>query len=383
MNDISFSRRFVIPCLIVLMQSLFMWSVLTYITIYWIDKGFSHLQVGILVSIFPLTSLLLMIPFGIYVDRISPKRLTIFSLFIFALAPAGLIIWHDFWSTAVLLGIGGVGATLFNNALPSLYYKVLGDKSRGFKLGVLNAATLVGYGLGPLIAGFLLSFWDMNAVFILSFSGLLPLLVLSSFLPDVPGTRVLITDYKADISNKSVLVFIIVVFAYSLHAGAEQTSFSLYLNKDIGLGKDVVGLIYFIHATFMAVCSVINGIIGDRFHARGRGLSTLLYIGVAISGLTNMLLFFTFNFGTVLATRLTHAVGDSLSLAIRSLIISNMFVSSRMGGNLGVITATITLATLIGSIISGAVPGYVSGFVICGAIALLAIPIALLSKPEF
>jgi len=382
MDEISFSRRFIIPCLIVLLQSLFMWAVLTYITIYWIDHGFSHLQVGILVSIFPLTSLVLMIPFGMYVDRISPKKLVIISLLIFSLAPAGLIIWHDFWSTAALLGVGGIGATLFSNALPALYYKVLGNKSRGFKLGVLNAATLIGYGLGPLIAGSLLSFWDMNAVFILALSGLPPMLVLCSFLPDVPGTRVQITDYKADISNKSVLVFIVLVFAFSLHAGAEQSSFSLFLNKDIGLGKDMVGLIYFIHATFMAICSVINGVIGDRFHARGRGLSTLLYTGIAISGLTNVLLFSAFNFGSVLAIRLTHAVGDSLSLAIRSLIISNMFVSSRMGGNLGTITATITLATLIGSIISGAVPGYVTGFVICGAIALLSIPVALAAKPE-
>jgi MFS family permease len=383
MKEFSFSQRFVIPCLIQMLQALFMWAVLTYITIYWIDLGFSHLQVGILVSIFPLTSLVLMVPIGIYVDRISPKKLVIASQVIFSLSPAGLIIFHDFWSTAALLAIGGVGNALFNNALPSLYYKVLGDKFRGLKLGILNASTLIGYGTGPLIAGSLLSFLDMNSIFIFSLSGLAPLLVLCAFLPDVPGTRVQLADYKADISNKSVLFFIILVFAFSLHAGAEQSSFSLFLNKDIGLSKDLIGWIYFIHATVMAILSVVNGIIGDRFQTRGRGLSTLLYIGLAISGLTNMLLFFTFNFGTVLATRLTHAVGDSLSMVTRSLIISNLFISTRMGGNLGVVTATITLATLTGSIISGAMPGYVSGFVICGAIAVLVIPIAILSKPEF
>jgi hypothetical protein len=70
-------------------------------------------------------------------------------------------------------------------------------------------------------------------------------------------------------------------------------------------------------------------------------------------------------------------------MVTRSLIISNLFVVTRMGGNLGTITATVTLATLVGSIISGAVPGYVSGFVIAGALALLSIPIAIIAKPEF
>ena len=89
------------------------------------------------------------------------------------------------------------------------------------------------------------------------------------------------------------------------------------------------------------------------------------------------------NFGTVLATRLTHAVGDSMTLVTRSLIISNLFITTRMGGNLGAVTATVMLGTLIGSVISGAVPGYVSGFVIAGALAVLAIPIVMLAKPEF
>ena len=173
------------------------------------------------------------------------------------------------------------------------------------------------------------------------------------------------------------------VFAFALHAGAEQSSFSLFLNKDIHLGKDMVGLMYFIHANVMAVLCIINGVVGDRVHARGRGLATLMYTGLFISGLTNILLFFTFNFGTVLATRLTHAVGDSLSMVTRGLVISNLFLTTRMGGNLGAVTATITFATLAGSIISGALPGYVAGFVVCGAVAIIAIPIAILSKPEF
>jgi MFS family permease len=383
MGNETFSKHYVIPCLVQTLQAIFLWAVLTYITIYWIDLGFSHLQVGIFVSVFPLTSLVLMIPFGLYVDRISPKKLVIASEFIFGLAIVGLMMNHDFWPTMLFLVVGGIGNSLFSNALPALFYKTLGNDVRGFKLGIFAASNLVGYGIGPLLAGYIMESADMQAVFIFALAGIVPLLAMSLLLADAPGMTVKLSDYRADLSNKSVLAFIILVFFFSLHAGPEQASLSLFLNKDIGLDKEGVGWVYFIHANVMALLSIVNGIVSDRVNARGRGLSAFFYAGIFISGVANISLFLATSFGTVLATRLSHAVGDSIVLVTRSLIISNLFVTTRMGGNLGVLTTTITLATLVGSIFSGAVPGYVTGFVIAGVLAVLSIPIVMATKPEF
>ena len=371
------------PCLAGFLQSTFLWAILTYITIYWVDMGYSHLQVGILIAVFPLVSLTLMIPFGVFVDRISPRNLIIASQFIFALSIAGLMMTQDFWPTMLLLAVGGAGSALFNNALPSLFYKTLGASIRGLKLGFFTAGILMGYGLGSLLGGYIYTGFDMNAIFMFSLVGTVPMVLLGLLMADVPGTRIKISDYRADLSSKSVLIFVILVFAFSLHAGAEQSSFSLFLNKEIKLDKESVGWLYFIHANVMAVLSIVSGYYADRVNARGKGLATLYYVGIAISGLTNIMLMFTTNFGNVLATRLTHAVGDSLTLVTRSLIVSNLFVATRMGGNLATIQATVTLGTLCGSVISGAVPGYSSGFVVAGAAAVLAVIYALIARPEF
>jgi len=383
MNDLSFFRRYIVPCLAGFLQSTFLWAILTYITIYWVDMGYSHLQVGILIAVFPLVSLTLMIPFGVFVDRISPRNLIIASQFIFALSIAGLMMTQDFWPTMLLLAVGGAGSALFNNALPSLFYKTLGASIRGLKLGFFTAGILMGYGLGSLLGGYIYTGFDMNAIFMFSLVGTVPMVLLGLLMADVPGTRIKISDYRADLSSKSVLIFVILVFAFSLHAGAEQSSFSLFLNKEIKLDKESVGWLYFIHANVMAVLSIVSGYYADRVNARGKGLATLYYVGIAISGLTNIMLMFTTNFGNVLATRLTHAVGDSLTLVTRSLIVSNLFVATRMGGNLATIQATVTLGTLCGSVISGAVPGYSSGFVVAGAAAVLAVIYALIARPEF
>jgi len=373
----------VLPCVVILLQAMLMWAVLTYITIYWIDLGFSHLQVGLLVAVFPLTSLLLMIPFGLYVDRISPKKLVIASYFIFAGAIAGLLFTHDFWLTLLLMVAGGAANALFSNALPSLFFKTLGNELRGLKLGAFNAANLVGYGLGPLVAGYIYSASSMNEVYIFALIGFIPITVVSLFLADSPGHVIKLSDYKTDLSEKSTLIFILLVFFFSLHAGAEQSSLSLYLNKGIGLDKEGVGWMFFIHANVMALLAVVNGVIGDRLSARGRKLANLFYLSIFISGITNMSLIFATDFGSVLATRLTHAMGDSLNIVIRSMIMADLFVSTRMGGNLGAVTAAITLATLIGAVISGASPGYASGFFICGALAVLAVLASLFAKPDF
>ncbi|MDD5312035.1 MAG: MFS transporter [Dehalococcoidia bacterium] len=383
MEDINFSKRYVIPCMVQMLQVMFLWSMLAYITIFWIDQGFTHLQVGLLVAVFPLTSLTLMIPFGIFVDRISPRKLVIASQLIFSVCIFGLLMTHEFWPTLLLLAIGGSGNALFNNALPSLYLKTLGADFRGIKLGFFNASWLFGYGLGPLISGFIMQSWGMNAVFTFALAGQVPLMLLSMFLADVPGTAVRLADYKADLSNKSVLIFIVLVFFFSLHAGAEQTSMSLFLNKDIGLSKEEVGWMYFIHANIMALLSLASGLVGDRFNARGRGLAALFYTGIIISGLTNIMLLLANSFGSFLALRIPHAVGDSIAIVTRSLIVSNFFATTRMGGNLGAVTTTVWLGTLIGCIISGIVPGYAMGFVIAGALAILAIPITMIARPRF
>ena len=383
MRDISFIRRFVIPCAAQLLQFMLLWVVLAYLTIYWTDLGFSHFQVGILISVYPVTALALMVPSGILADRISPKKLVLASLVISAVNIWGLMSTTDFWMTLVFLVIGGVSNAMFNNALPALYYKTLGNRDRGIKLGIFTGTAIFGYGLGPLIGGQLIARFNMQAAFLFTLIGLVPLFIVSLLLADVPGTRVPLNIYKTDLSNRTVLIFVIMVFLVSMHMGVEQTSFSLYLNKDLHISQADVGLLYFLQAVAMAVLAVFSGFIGDRATARGRGLAALFYIGITVSGLTNIALFFAQGFTSVLGVRLFHAIGDSMTLVIRGMIISHLFVASRIGGNLGTVTTTINLAMLAGALLGGIIPGYSLSFVVAGVLALLVIPIGLFTRPKF
>jgi hypothetical protein len=62
--------------------------------------------------------------------------------------------------------------------------------------------------------------------------------------------------------------------------------------------------------------------------------------------------------------------------------ISNFFAVARVGGNIGLMSMVTTSGTLVGAILSGMVPGYTLPFVVTGALALLGIPIIILTNPD-
>jgi len=112
-------------------------------------------------------------------------------------------------------------------------------------------------------------------------------------------------------------------------------------------------------------------------------LGAILYLGLLISGVFNVSLLFVGAFGTVLMVRLLHVLGDSLFLVSRMVIVSNLFLPERIGGNLGVLDTTIFVGTFVGAIVSGAIPGYLYPFVFAGSLAILAIPVTMSVRPKF
>ena len=382
-NQTSFVKRFFLPSVMFFGYTSLLWAILAYIPIYFTDIGFSHFEISTLLSIFPLVSLVLMVPLGIFSDRLSPKKLVTISLVLFAIFLAGLRQTGELWSLTLLFVIGGIGDSLFRISNMSLFYKTLGDTNKGKKLGFFMGSGLLGYGMGPLLGGYVLTSFDMSFLLWVTLLILAPFFILGFFLQDVEPIKFNLGDYRRDIANKEVLILVILSFLVSLHLGVERTSLSLFLSENISLSEDSIGMMFFFIGITIAILSVINGVIGDRRTGKGKSLGVLFYSGIFISGLFNMSLFYANSFGTVLAMRLLHIIGDSLLMVSRNTIISNLFLPERIGGNLGIITTTITLGTFVGAVASGIIPGYVLPFIIAGVLAILAIPPAIAARPKF
>jgi MFS family permease len=377
------TRRYALPCFLFLGYMSTLWLILFYIPIYLIDRGFSHLEVGILISFFPLTSLLLIFPFGIFADRLSPKKLVIAGLAIFAIFLLGLRGVSGFWGFLLLFFIGGIGGSLFRISLSALYYKFLGETNKGMKLGIFTGFMLLGYGLGPLVGGNLSMRLDMDSLLLVALFVLLVPLFLSLFLEDAKPTKFHFGAYRKDILRKEVIILAALVCLLATHLGAEQTSLSLFLKYDAGLPNNLIGLMFGLIGITISTLAIINGFVTDKVAVRGRGLAPLLYLGMLFSGLCNIFMLIPRAFASVLTLRLFHVLGDSTFMVSQRVTVSNLFLTERIGGSLGLLEAMNTLGIFAGMLISGAVPGYVLPFVVTGSLAVLAIIPAIALKPKF
>ncbi len=162
------TRTYALPSFLFLGYMSTLWMVLAFIPIYLTDLGFSHLQIGILISTFPLASLILMFPFGIFSDRLSPKKLIIVGFAMMAIFFLGLRYAGGFWSHLALFVLAGTGGALFRVSLFSLYYKFLGEQNKGAKLGIFMGVGLLGYGLGPFVGGFLFLRVGLDSLLLIS-----------------------------------------------------------------------------------------------------------------------------------------------------------------------------------------------------------------------
>jgi MFS family permease len=377
------TRRYALPCFLFLGYMTTLWLILFYIPIYLIDRGFSHLEVSILISFFPLTSLLLLFPFGIFADRLSPKKLTIAGLAIFAIFLLGLRAVSGFWGLMLFFLIGGIGGSLFRISLSTLYYKFLGETNKGMKLGFFSGFMLLGYGLGPLFGGSLSMTLDMDALLLIAFFVILVPLFLSLFLEDAKPTKFHFGAYRKDILRKEVIILTALVFLSATHIGVEQTSLSLFLKHDAGLPNNLIGLMFGLIGVTISTLAIANGFATDRVTGRGRGLAPLLYLGLFFSGLCNILMLIPRAFVGILTLRLFHVFGDSTFLVSQRVTVSNLFLIERIGGSLGLLEAMNTFGMFAGMIISGIIPGYVLPFVVTGSLAVLAIVPAIALKPKF
>jgi MFS family permease len=334
------ARRYALPCFLFLGYTLTLWIILAFIPLYLTDEvGLCHMEIGILLATFPIASLLLMFPFGVFSDRLPPKKLVILGLIIFAVFLIGLRHVSGFGGLLAFFFIGGIGGALFRISCLSLYYKLIGEEHKGRKLGFFMGIGLLGYGLGPLIGGQLLMGMDMHSLLLIAFFILLVPLFFSLFLEETKPVKFEIGFYRKDIMKKEVLILVAMVFALATHLGAEQTSLSLFLEHDVGLRENSIGMMFcFIGLAIGSLC-IVNGFVSDRMGNRGRSLAPLLYIGLLFSGLLNVLMIIPRVFATVLLVRILHVVGDSTFLVSQRVTISNLFLPERVGGNLGFIEA--------------------------------------------
>lgn len=346
------------------------WMVLAYLPLILKTYGFTDQQIGFAIGLNSLSSLLLVLPFGVSSDYFSPKKTLNLGAICFCVYFFLLIFLQDFWAVCAAVLLGGVGAASIRVISISLYLKLIDGTGRGKKVAFLHLGGYLGFGSGPLIGGYLYEAFGATSVMTLAFVLAMLIVLLTLFLEDAPPVVFSFKDYKKDVKEPDALFLIALVFILGTHFGAEQSTISLFMKEVVGLQKKEIGLVFFALGIWMSILVPFAGILMDRKHR----IFFLLLLGLIISSSFQFLTPFATTLGGLLAVRMIHTMGDTLAILESDVLTAQFFPAARLGGNSGLLFCVRTLAIFVFAAFSGwlnetwgyKMPFFVNGIMVFG-----------------
>jgi len=370
-------QRSVVFFLLYFLYFLTFWMVLAYLPLIFKAYNYTDQQIGFAIGLNSLSSILLVLPFGMLSDYFSPKRTLTLGAFCFSGYFLLLVILKDFWSVCAAVILGGVGAATIRVVLMSLYLKLIGSTGRAKKVAFLHLGGYLGFGFGPFIGGYLYEAFGATLMIKGAFALSLIIVLLTFFVEDAPPVIFSFRGYRKDIKEPSALFLIAVVFVLGTHFGAEQSSISLLMKDTIGLTKKEIGLVFFALGVWMAILVPFAGILMDKKHK----VFFLLLVGLLISSCFQFMTPFASTLWGLLIIRIIHTMGDTLAILESDVLTARFFPAARLGGNSGIIFCVRTLGIFVFAAFSGwlnqvwgyKMPFFVNGIMVFGfsLIALL------------
>ncbi len=337
------------------------------------DLGFDGLQIGILMSIFNIVTLFSSFPIGIINDKLSIRYVIIVGMLLESVFFAGLYAFENFWVIIPFFIAGGLGGNMIDTSIRSLTFKALGPGKRGRKLGIYQVASTGGFGIGIVLGGFMLAGLQFSGVMLITSAAFLVMALMSYLVTESKIERFPISEYKSIILRRKTAIFLLPLFLFGIHWGAEHTSYSLFLREVLGLGFVGIGIYMGIPVIVLAIVSLI---IGYRIDRTGNN-RTPFFAGLLISGIGHVMMAYpvvpiSFMF------RVLHEIGDAMAAVGYNVSFSKVFKVERVAGETSIAYTVMIMGAVLGSMVFGPV-GYAYGFALpliaSGLISLISLAI--------
>lgn len=185
--------------------------------------GLSGATMGILVSTFAISQLVISPISGYLADRISTKKVIISGMLLFSLSELifGLSqVVSGFYVSRI---IGGISAALVFPSVTAYVAKITEPEERPKAMGIVSAAISGGFIVGPGLDGFMMTFGVKAPFYIAALLGFVGFFISLMFLEEVTATGRTVTDInsmKKVLKNKAyIFPFIVIgISAFGLQA---------------------------------------------------------------------------------------------------------------------------------------------------------------------
>jgi len=213
----SARRRYLIPPILAFGYIFAFRGFLVFAPLYLKNQGVGEHARGALLSVFQIAPLILIVPFGVLGDRMTPRQLVVLGLLLLASGLSWASLLVSFVPLLLFFVVAGMGGSMFIINSTAIYYKSIGKRRRGLKLGWFSAVRGLGFGVGPLLGGYLLKAEVVETPMMLGVWLILPFIFISLLLWDIPGERILLGDYARELRRKEAVVMAAIMFLFSYH----------------------------------------------------------------------------------------------------------------------------------------------------------------------
>ena len=327
-------------------------TTLFFFPVYLKDMGFAGWQIGLLMGVDSLMTLLTTLPMGVSNDMFPSRKLVAGSFVALGATYFALSFSTSFAVLLLLIMCYGAWYNLGQISMRSLFFKTARSQGKGRRFSRMAFAEHMGIAAGALLGGLLLGWLSFPAVF--RVCGVLFLLIVPLGLL-LPGTLAQIFEpaiYKKEIFRRDVVMFAVVTFLYTYHWGAEKTVYVLFLKESLGFSQAGIGIFIGLTVIALALSCLVYGRLLDRGTA---SLRRLIIAGLGMSAGGHILLALSQTQSQAWVFRIIHELGDASFMVFSYVMTSNLFSRARVGGGAGFIAQVAVFGTFVGALASGAI----------------------------
>jgi MFS transporter, DHA1 family, multidrug resistance protein len=316
------------------------------------NLGTTPTELGLLMAVYSLMQLLFAPMWGGVSDRIGRKPVILIGIFGLSLSFFLLAISSNLWMLFVARIIGGILSAANMPTVQAYVADITTEEDRGKGMGIIGAATGLGFIFGPAIGG---AFTKINLhipFFIAGIVSLLTFFLVIFILKESLHITKNVTPKRSQswkkITNEPFAMLYFLQFFISLSLSGLEATFAYFAAKTAGMDSVSLGYAFMIMGLASAAVQGLMGTFTKKY-----GEAAIIQTGITVSAIGFGLILFTQNFTTAAIFLAVFGIGNGV---IRPSVSSLLTKKSQFGH--GVTTGYLSSFDSLGRIIGPVLGGY-------------------------
>ncbi|MFB6124570.1 MAG: MFS transporter [Halanaeroarchaeum sp.] len=295
-------------------------------------------------------------------DRLAKRKAFIMlGLALLGTASAAFVFVSSYWLVLVLRALQGIGAALTIPATVALVNELATSATeRGGNFGVFNTFRLIGFGLGPAIAGGVIEAWGFDAAFAVAVAGaFVSFLLVALLVSDTDATEAEAGDPVSVSFRGAGDRLLDPVFTLGLGTVAMGIAIAMFATLEVQVNHRLSQPTYMFGLQFGAVtiANVAAQIpVGRASDVYGR--RPFLLLGLLILVPSTFAQGFVATTAGMLLARLAQGVSVAMVFAPSLAVAGDLAKKGASGSTLSILTMSFGFGTAIGPLSSGALVAY-------------------------